>query len=99
MNYAKAWSSPSTSRPHRQALGLSPDTRVALYQGRLLWDRGIEQGIEAILEVPGTVLAMLGFGTSQSAERATTPHPYADRVCLLPPVPPTGCSTGRRRPT
>ncbi len=73
----------------RQALGLSPETRVVLYQGGLLSDRGIEQGVEAIGAVPGTVLAIMGFGSSEPALRALAASvAHGDRVRFLPPVPP-----------
>ena len=36
--------------------------RVALYQGQLMSDRGIEPAMEAITSVDGAVLALLGYG-------------------------------------
>ncbi len=66
MNCPEAWVPPVPAPDLiREALGLGTDTKVALYQGHLMSDRGIEQAMEAILEVPGTVLALLGFGTWQ----------------------------------
>jgi glycosyltransferase involved in cell wall biosynthesis len=80
-----------TPRPDliREALGLSPGTRVILYQGGLLSDRGIEQGMEAMLEIPDAVLAIMGFGPAQAhiEELAASPR-YRDRVRMLEPVPP-----------
>ena len=90
MNCPERWSPPS---PHpnliRESLGLSPDTAVVLYQGGLMTGRGIEQTMEAILEVPGAVLCLLGFGrlSERFAQESATPR-YAGRVMLLEPVPP-----------
>jgi glycosyltransferase involved in cell wall biosynthesis len=73
----------------REALGLDPEVGVALYQGRLQSDRGIEQSMEAILGVPNAVLALLGFGGLERPlrEQISAP-PYEGRVYLLPAVPP-----------
>ena len=35
---------------------------IVLYQGQLIGERGIEQAMDAILEVPEAVLVLLGFG-------------------------------------
>ena len=63
MNCPVRWV-PPTPRPNRirEALSIPPDMRVALYQGNLMSDRGIEQSMDAILEVPDAVLALLGYG-------------------------------------
>ena len=68
---------PPSPRPDliREALGLSPETRVVLYQGGLLSDRGIEQGMEAILDVPDAVLAIMGFGSAQAEIEALADSP------------------------
>jgi glycogen(starch) synthase len=73
----------------RTALGLPPDTRVILYQGGLLTDRGIEQGMEAILGVENAVFVILGVGkpTKEMAELAATDR-LQGRVFFLPPVQP-----------
>ena len=73
----------------RAATGIGPDTSIALYQGQLTTERGIEQAMDAVLQVPNVVLALLGFGNmeSQYRERASQ-APYAGKVLLLPAVPP-----------
>ena len=73
----------------RAALGLPPDTRVILYQGGLLTDRGIEQGMEAIIGVENAVFVILGVGkpTKEMAELAATDR-MQGRVFFLPPVQP-----------
>jgi glycosyltransferase involved in cell wall biosynthesis len=90
MNCQPRWAPPNPA-PNliREALGLGPDVGIALYQGRLQSDRGIEQSMEAILEVPDAVLVLLGFGAWERrlAEQIAAP-PYAGRVYLLPAVPP-----------
>ena len=73
----------------RERLGLAPETRVILYQGGLLSDRGIEQGMEAMLQVPDAVLAIMGFGPAQDEITALAESPrFRDRVRMLEPVPP-----------
>ncbi|HET7168288.1 MAG TPA: glycosyltransferase [Candidatus Limnocylindrales bacterium] len=73
----------------RQALALGADTRIVLYQGGLLTERGIEQGMDAILEVPDAVLALMGMGSSRDAlrERGSSAR-YRDKVRFLDPVTP-----------
>jgi glycosyltransferase involved in cell wall biosynthesis len=73
----------------RRRLGLGPETHVVLYQGGLLTDRGIEQGMEAILHVPDAVLAIMGFGPAQAEiEGLAASSRYRDRVRMLEPVSP-----------
>lgn len=90
MNCPTVWQ-PPVPPPNliREALGLATSERIVLYQGQLISDRGIEQAMEAILEVPTAVLALLGYGdmTEQFRARAAEPR-YAGRVQLLPPVHP-----------
>jgi len=73
----------------RKALGLAPSTRVALYQGGLMTGRGVEQAMDAVLQVRDTVLAILGFGASRGeiVRRAASPR-YEGRVHVLQPVSP-----------
>jgi glycosyltransferase involved in cell wall biosynthesis len=90
MNCPETWTPPEP-RPDliRDALGLSTETMVALYQGRLVSDRGIEQAMDAILDVPNGFLGLLGFGEWEEklTEQVSAP-PYLGRVALLPPVAP-----------
>ncbi|MBX3029949.1 MAG: glycosyltransferase [Chloroflexi bacterium] len=87
---------PPDPRPDRirETLGLSPATRVVLYQGMLLSGRGIEQSMDAILQVPDAVLVLMGFvdHTGRAKESAfhgqTRSAPYAGRVHVIDPVPP-----------
>ena len=83
---------PPEPRPDRirQALGIDADTRIVLYQGGLLVDRGIEQSMDAILDVPGAVLVLMGFGNQEARFRQMTATPmYAGKVHVLDAVPPT----------
>ena len=52
-----------------------------LYQGGLMSERGIEQSMEAILQVPDAVLVLMGFGSTRrgSAVWPATPR-YVGRV-------------------
>lgn len=90
MNCPATWTPPSP-RPDliRQALGVRAETAVVLYQGRLTAERGIEQAMKAILEVPDAILVLLGFGVLEaSLGEQVSRAPYRGRVHLLPPVPP-----------
>ena len=66
LNASNRWTPPDP-RPDlvRQAIGIPADTAVVLYQGQLMSQRGIEQAMQAILEVPGAVLVLLGYGVWQ----------------------------------
>jgi glycosyltransferase involved in cell wall biosynthesis len=90
MNSPEGWS-PPVPPPDliREALGLASATRVVLYAGQLVSDRGIEQAMDAVLQVPEAVLVLLGYGPV-AAELGTLAGaaPYAGRVRLLPAVPP-----------
>ncbi len=90
MNCREIWTPPSP-RPDliREALGLPAQTSVVLYQGILTMERGIEESMEAILQVPSAVLVLMGFGMLEESltEQVSRP-PYHGRVLLLPPVPP-----------
>jgi len=91
MNCPARWIRPDPAPDRiRAALGLDATTAVALYQGNLITERGIEQAMDAILEVPGAALALLGYGSLRETLtlRAERP-PYAGRVFVLPPVPPS----------
>jgi glycosyltransferase involved in cell wall biosynthesis len=83
---------PSSSREHRfhVALGLDPATRVVVYQGGFSRDRGIEQLIEAIPDVPDATLVLLGYGSLQAElERIAADPGTGGRVRIVPAVPPT----------
>lgn len=73
----------------REALALPSTTAIVLYQGGLMTDRGIEQAMDAILQLPDAVLCLLGFGPMRDEliDRTAT-APYAGRVYVLDPVPP-----------
>ena len=90
MNCPESWTPPDPSFDHiRDALGLSDETPVVLYQGQLTTERGIEQSMDAILDVPGAVLVLLGFGDGERRLRAQADgFPYRGRVFILPAVPP-----------
>ncbi|MHB8460303.1 MAG: glycosyltransferase, partial [Candidatus Limnocylindrales bacterium] len=76
-------------RRFHERLGLAPETRIVLYQGGFSPDRGIEQLIAAIPDVPQAVLVLMGYGGLQAAiERAAADPAMEGRVRVLPPVPP-----------
>jgi len=90
MNCPERWI-PPTPRPNRirEALGIPPATSIVLYQGNLTTDRGIEQTMEALLQVPDAALVLMGYGKTRAhLEQQSLKPPYAGRVFLLPAVPP-----------
>lgn len=82
---------PPGARPDRirGLLGLPESTAIVLYQGGLMTERGIEEGMEAILRVPDAHLVVMGYGNRRAtyAEMAARP-PYRGRVSLVDAVPP-----------
>lgn len=75
----------------RQHLGLSPNVRIALYQGYLQPDRGLDRLVLAaeFLE-PDIVIVMMGKAvpaTRAQLEALITSKGVTDRVKILPPVP------------
>lgn len=91
MNCPERWTRPEPPPNRiRAALGLPATTAVVLYQGNLISERGIEQAMDAILGLPGAALVLLGYGGLRASltSRSTEP-PFAGRVFVLPPVPPS----------
>ncbi len=90
---------PPDPRPDRfrELLGIpGPRPAIVLYQGLLMGDRGIEQAMDAILEVPDAVLVLMGFGNQNGDQSTRDPFaeesqrsPYPGKVHLIDPVPPT----------
>ena len=75
----------------RDRLGLPATTAIVLYQGGLMSERGIEQGMEAILQVPHAVLVLMGFGSgSDEILRLARAPRYAGRVWAVEPASPAG---------
>lgn len=73
----------------RGRLGLPASTAVVLYQGNLMTDRGIEEGMTALLDIPDAVLVLLGFGAlHDELAAATAKDPYRGRVFVIDAVPP-----------
>jgi glycosyltransferase involved in cell wall biosynthesis len=91
MNCSYRFSSPSPQpRRFHERLGLDPETRVVLYQGGFSVGRGVEQLMAAIRQVPGSVLAVMGYGALEAEFRAAAARPeHEGRVHILPAVPPT----------
>jgi len=73
----------------RVALGLTATTRIAVFQGRLGPNLGLEAAAAAIVEVPDAVLCVLGFGRGLAASLARDADPrYRGRHRTLPAVHP-----------
>ena len=90
MNCPEAWTPPRPPPDRiRETLGLPGSTAIVLYQGQLISHRGIEQALDAILDVPGATLVLLGYGPMRKRLlRRSEEPPYAGRVRLLPAVRP-----------
>lgn len=75
----------------RQRLGLSPDTRIALYQGYLQPDRELDRLIYVARHLDqNIVIVMMGKGPEETVKQLKTlieRESVADRVKILPPVP------------
>ena len=83
---------PPWPREHRfhEHLGLDPAEKIVLYHGGLSPWRGIEQLIEAIPQVPGATLVLMGYGALEETLRAREVHPATGgKVRVMPAVPPT----------
>jgi glycosyltransferase involved in cell wall biosynthesis len=74
----------------KQHLGLAVNTRIALYQGNLQSDRGLDQLIQAASFLSqDVVIVMMGRGigeTPAQLEALIVSEGVADRVKILPPV-------------
>lgn len=79
---------PVPSDQLRQYLGLSADTRIALYQGNLD-SRGLEKLIPAAKFIAdSTVIVMMGKGAIQpELERLIAQEQVGERIKIIPPVP------------
>lgn len=73
----------------RNALGLPASTRIAVFQGRLGPNLGLDEVAAAIVEVPDAVLAVIGFGRGYAASLARDADPrFGGRHRTLPAVHP-----------
>jgi glycosyltransferase involved in cell wall biosynthesis len=74
----------------RQHLGLAPDVRIALYQGYLQPNRGLDRLIRAAAFLdPNIVIVIMGKNrktTQTQLEALIASEGVADRVKILPPV-------------
>ena len=90
-NYPEPWKPQATGAADRirTAAGLSPDTRVVLFQGRLGPNLGLDEAAEAVLQIDGACLVLLGFGRwfEQMRRRDQDPR-FAGRHVTLPAVHP-----------
>jgi glycosyltransferase involved in cell wall biosynthesis len=71
------------------ALGLAPDAKVVLYHGGLFPERGIEQLMAAMRQVPEAELVLMGYGVLEPELRAAAADPASGgRVHVMAAVPP-----------
>ena len=79
----------SHGRRFHERLGLSPETKVVLYQGLLWAGRGLEELIEATPYLsPQTTVVIMGSGPiKESIETMVRERVLEERVRFLPPVP------------
>ncbi len=82
---------PDERHPYlREALGLSPETRIVLYQGWMAEGRGLEELIEGAAHLRGAkaVLVLMGYGDYKpQLEALAARHNLGDVVRFLDPVP------------
>jgi glycosyltransferase involved in cell wall biosynthesis len=75
----------------RQLLGLKPEVRIALYQGYLQPNRGLDRLVRAAAFLEkDTVIVMMGKNrktTQAQLEALIASEGVADRVKIIPPVP------------
>ncbi|HET7725832.1 MAG TPA: glycosyltransferase family 4 protein [Candidatus Limnocylindrales bacterium] len=77
-------------RRFHEALGLTPETRVVLYQGGFSPERGIEELVKAIHQVPNAALVCMGYGVLEPKLRDWAAEPRnAGKLYVLPAVDPT----------
>ena len=73
----------------REALGLPPEMRVVLFQGRLSPNLGLDEAAEAVLRIDRACLVLLGFGTWMQRSQARDRDPrFAGRHFTLSAVHP-----------
>lgn len=89
MNCPERWDPPDP-RPDRirTLVGIPASTRVVLYQGQLIEDRGIEQSMDAILDVRDAVLVLMGMGERARFASLASGARYAGKVHVIDAVPP-----------
>lgn len=76
-------------RRFHDRLALGADRRVVLYHGGLFAHRGIEELIAAIAGLPEADLVLMGYGVlSEALPGMIASSPAADRIHVLPAVPP-----------
>ena len=86
-----AYRSVAKSDRLRQRLGLGPQVRLALYQGNVQSDRGLDSLVRAAPKLdPNIVIVIMGNGSASALsqlEALIAKQGVADRVKILPPVP------------
>jgi glycosyltransferase involved in cell wall biosynthesis len=90
MNCPERWERPAEGTDLiRQRLNLPAMTGIVLYQGGLKTDRGIEECMDAILQVPDAALVLLGFGPGRRHyQELSESDRFRGRVHVLDAVPP-----------
>ncbi|MBF6589365.1 MAG: glycosyltransferase family 4 protein [Ktedonobacterales bacterium] len=80
---------PTSSNLLRERLGLPETSRIALYQGNLQPDRGLDRLIPAARYLaPGHILVLMGGGSAGAELRAMIESEgVSQQVRILPPVP------------
>jgi glycosyltransferase involved in cell wall biosynthesis len=89
MNCPDRWDPPDP-RPDRirQLLALPATTRIVLYQGLLITNRGIAQSMHAILDVPDAVLVLMGSGRRDRYGEMAAGRTFAGKVHVIDAVSP-----------
>ena len=90
MNCSFRYRPPDPREPRfHDRFGLTPDRDVVLYHGGLFPERGIEQLIVAIADVPTAELVLMGYGALEAdLPRLIAASPAAGRIHVMQAVPP-----------
>ena len=72
----------------RDELGISPDTRILLYQGSIQENRGIEPAIDAVRQLDDVVLVVVGYGHHKPVlEAFVAKEGLSDKVLFYGAIP------------
>ena len=72
----------------RERLGIPAEQRIVLYQGLVRAARGLERLIDAMQDVPGATLVVIGDGPAKAALQQQAAAQLGRRARFLPHTPP-----------
>ncbi len=72
----------------RERLGIPASQQIVLYQGLIRAGRGLERLVDAMQDVPGTALVIIGDGPAKLTLQRHAAEALGDRAHFLPHIPP-----------